>query len=387
MTKRRISILGSTGSVGCSTVDLIKRHPENFDVIALTAHSNVEMLVEQTLLLKPKFISIANERYYQPLKDALAGVEVEIASGADSVTVAAGIDADWIMASIVGAAGLKPTLRAIQQGGLVSFANKECLVCAGDLVMEEVAKHGATLLPTDSEHNAIFQVFSENQRESIDHLILTASGGPFRLSDKEFMRTVKPAQALAHPNWDMGAKISIDSATMMNKGLEIIEARYLFDMTDDLIEVLVHPQSIIHSMVAYVDGSVLAQMGTPDMRTPIGHCLAWPDRMAVPCEKLDFVKLARMDFHAPDLDRFPALTLAREALRAGNWATTVLNATNEVAVAAFLNEKIGFLDIANLVDRVLSKSDSYSLNSLDDVMSLDQETRSLANELAAQINF
>lgn len=386
MSKRRISILGSTGSVGCSTVDLIRRHPEKFDVIALTANKNVKLLAEQTRLLKPDFIAIADSAYYDDLKEALIDVDVEIACGAESVVAAAGIEADWIMASIVGAAGLKSTLRAIQQGCMVSFANKECLVCAGDLVMAEVKKHGATLLPTDSEHNAIFQVFSEKQRSSIERLILTASGGPFRTADLDFMRSVKPSQALAHPNWDMGAKISIDSATMMNKGLEIIEARYLFDMTDDLIDVLVHPQSIIHSMVAYVDGSVLAQLGTPDMRIPIANCLAWPERMPVPCEKLDFAKLARMDFHEPDLERFPALTLARNALKSGQGATTCLNAANEIAVELFLKEKIGFLDIASLVDSVLSKFESRNLPTINDVIDLDMETRIIAHEVALNLN-
>lgn len=383
MSKRRISILGSTGSVGCNTVDLIKRHPDRFDVVALTANKNTALLAEQTRLLKPSFIAVADVGSYAALKDELADVDVEIACGDQAVIDAAGVETDWTMASIVGAAGLKPTLAAIKQGRVVAFANKECLVCAGDLVMAEVKKYGTTMLPVDSEHNAIFQVFSDSQRSSIERLILTASGGPFRTADLAFMKDVTPAQAVAHPNWDMGAKISVDSATMMNKGLEIIEARYLFDIMDDMIDVLVHPQSIIHSMVEYSDGSVLAQMGTPDMRTPIGHCLAWPNRMPVPCEKLDFAKLARMDFHDPDETRFPALRLVREALKAGRGATTVLNAANEVGVAAFLNNKIGFLDIASLVEKTLSKADFFELNSLDDVMLLDQSARTLANEAIA----
>ncbi len=397
MSKRRISILGSTGSVGRSTIDLIKRNPDEFKVIALSANKNFKLLAEQVQLLRPEFIALGDENLYGDLKNILdhMNIKVEIACGEQAIIDAASIPADWIMAAIIGAAGLKPTLAAIKQGGIVAFANKECLVCAGDLVMKMVRQYKTTMLPVDSEHNAIFQVFSNQQHQSIDRLILTASGGPFRTKNMDFMATATPAQAIAHPNWDMGAKISVDSATMMNKGLEIIEARYLFDMPDDKIDILIHPQSIIHSMVEYCDGSILAQMGVPDMRVPIAYCLAWPNRMQSPCEKLDFAKLGQMEFNDPDLIRFPAINLVRHALAMGSGATTILNAANEIAVAAFLKEKIGFLDIVNIVDDILSKSISgidiksdinhcHNLNALDDIIALDQETRSITFELIQQ---
>ena len=391
MSKRRISILGSTGSVGRSTIDLIKRSPDEFKVVALSANKNFKLLAEQAKLLRPEFIALGDENLYADLKNLFGHMNIksEIACGEQAIIDAASIPADWIMAAIIGAAGLKPTLAAIKQGGIVAFANKECLVCAGDLVMNAVRQYKTTMLPVDSEHNAIFQVFSDQQRQSIDRLILTASGGPFSTKDMDFMAKVTPAQAVAHPNWDMGAKISVDSATMMNKGFEIIEARYLFDMPDDKIDVLIHPQSIIHSMVEYCDGSILAQMGVPDMRVPIAYCLAWPNRMQSPCEKLDFAKLGQMEFNDPDLIKFPAINLVRHALAMGSGATTILNAANEIAVAAFLTEKISFLDIVTIVEDILSKSISninnrHNLNALDDIIALDQKTRSITLELIQQ---
>ena len=377
---RSVTILGSTGSVGCSTVDLIKRNPADFVVEAITGGSNAALLAEQARLLRPRFVAIADNDAYPALKEALSGSGIEIAAGADAIIAAAERPSDWVMASIVGAAGLAPTLAAVRRGGIVALANKESLVCAGDLMMREVARSGATLLPVDSEHNAIYQVFDFERQDGVEELILTASGGPFRELSLEAMAAVSPKQAVAHPNWDMGAKISIDSATMMNKGLELIEAHHLFAMPEERISVLVHPQSVIHSLVRYRDGSVLAQLGQPDMRTPIAYTLAWPERMDVPVERLDLAALARLEFAAPDTVRFPALKLAREALRAGGTAPTVLNAANEVAVAAFLAGRIGFLDIANLVDHIVAELSHYAVDSLDMVLAADIEARARAGE-------
>ena len=377
---RSVTILGSTGSVGCSTVDLIKRNPADFVVEAITGGSNAALLAEQARLLRPRFVAIADKDAYPALKEALSGSGIEIAAGADAIIAAAERPSDWVMASIVGAAGLAPTLAAVRRGGIVALANKESLVCAGDLMMREVARSGATLLPVDSEHNAIYQVFDFERQDGVEELILTASGGPFRELSLEAMAAVSPKQAVAHPNWDMGAKISIDSATMMNKGLELIEAHHLFAMPEERISVLVHPQSVIHSLVRYRDGSVLAQLGQPDMRTPIAYTLAWPERMDVPVERLDLAALARLEFAAPDTVRFPALKLAREALRAGGTAPTVLNAANEVAVAAFLAGRIGFLDIANLVDHIVAELSHYAVDSLDMVLAADIEARARAGE-------
>jgi len=377
---RSVTILGSTGSVGCSTVDLIKRNPADFVVEAITGGSNAALLAEQARLLRPRFVAIADNDAYPALKEALSGSGIEIAAGADAIIAAAERPSDWVMASIVGAAGLAPTLAAVRRGGIVALANKESLVCAGDLMMREVARSGATLLPVDSEHNAIYQVFDFERQDGVEELILTASGGPFRELSLEAMAAVSPKQAVAHPNWDMGAKISIDSATMMNKGLELIEAHHLFAMPEERISVLVHPQSVIHSLVRYRDGSMLAQLGQPDMRTPIAYTLAWPERMDVPVERLDLAALARLEFAAPDTVRFPALKLAREALRAGGTAPTVLNAANEVAVAAFLAGRIGFLDIANLVDHIVAELSHYAVDSLDMVLAADIEARARAGE-------
>jgi 1-deoxy-D-xylulose-5-phosphate reductoisomerase len=375
---RSVTILGSTGSVGCSTIDLIDRNPNGYAVEALTARRNVDLLIEQAKRLRPSYVAVSEDEHYYALKAGLSGTGIEVAAGQDAVVAAATRPADFVMAAIVGAAGLAPTLAAVNRGAMVGLANKECLVCAGSLMVDEVQRHGAVLLPVDSEHNAIFQVFDFERREAVDKLILTASGGPFRTFDREQMRPVTPAQAVAHPNWDMGAKISVDSATMMNKGLEIIEAYHLFDIPEERIEVLVHPQSVIHSMVAYVDGSVLAQLGTPDMRTPIAYALAWPARMEAPQDRLDLAEMAQLTFEAPDYERFPALRLARDALKNGGSAPTVLNAANEIAVEGFLAGQIGFLEIAAIVEETLTEFQHCTLKSLGDVGLCDEAARQIA---------
>jgi 1-deoxy-D-xylulose-5-phosphate reductoisomerase len=375
---RSVTILGSTGSVGRNTVDLIRRHPDAYRIEALTGSDNVALLAEQARLLRPKLAVVANPARYGELKEALAGSGTELAAGPEAVTEAAQRPADWVMASIVGAAGLEPTLAAVRRGAVIGLANKETLVCAGALMMGEVKRHKATLLPVDSEHSAIFQVFETERREAVDRIILTASGGPFRTASHEVMANATPAQAVKHPNWSMGAKISIDSATMMNKGLEIIEAQHLFNMPENRIDVLVHPQSVIHSMVSYVDGSVLAQLGTPDMRTPIAVALAWPKRMGCPSERLDFAKVSTLTFEAPDEIRFPALRLARQALRAGGGAPVVLNAANEIAVQAFLDGRIGFLDIAAIVESCLDRVNAGAAADLEEVAVADQSARAEA---------
>jgi 1-deoxy-D-xylulose-5-phosphate reductoisomerase len=377
---RRVTVLGSTGSIGRNTVDLLERYREFYEVEALVAAANVELLAEQARRLRARRAVVADATRYAALKEVLAGSGCAAAAGPEAVVEAAAMPADWVMSAIVGAAGLAPTLAAIRRGAIVALANKECLVCAGALMMAEVRRHRATLLPVDSEHSAIFQVFDFAQPESVEKIALTASGGPFRQLDGAAMARMSPAQAVAHPNWSMGAKISVDSATMMNKGLEIIEAHHLFALPEGRIEVLVHPQSVIHSMVAYVDGSVLAQLGTPDMRTPIAFALGWPRRIPAPSPRLDLAKLGHLTFEAPDAARFPALRLAREALRSGGGAPTILNAANEVAVGAFLAGEIGFLDIVRSVEETLSVLPAAALSSLDDLCRLDAEARELARQ-------
>jgi 1-deoxy-D-xylulose-5-phosphate reductoisomerase len=387
-TPRRISILGSTGSIGKSTIDLIERDPGAYEVVALTANGNAEALAEQAKALRARVAVVADPAAYGRLKEALAGTGIEAAAGPGAVAEAAARDADWVMAAIVGAAGLEPTLAAVERGATVALANKECLVCAGDLFMAEVKRHGATLLPVDSEHNAIFQVFDFDRKDRIEKIILTASGGPFREWTRERMATATPEQAVAHPNWSMGAKISVDSASMFNKGLEFIEAHHIFGLDAERIEILVHPQSVIHSMVAYVDGSVLAQLGSPDMRTPIAFSLAWPDRMEAPVPRLDFAALGRMDFQAPDPSRFPAIRVVREALARGGIAPTAMNAANEVAVDRFLNRAIGFLDIPAVVEETVEEImagplGNQAVDRLDAVRAVDAEARAVARRLAA----
>ncbi len=379
--RRRVTILGSTGSVGCNTVELIEAEPDSYAVEALVAHRNAELLAQQARRLKAKFAVIADESQYRVLKAALSGSGIETASGARAVVEAASYPADWVMAAIVGSAGLAPTLEAVRRGALVALANKEVMVCAGALVTAEAKRFGARLLPVDSEHNAIFQVFHSDHAHAIDRIVLTASGGPFRERALKDMKDVTPEQAVKHPNWSMGAKISVDSATMMNKGLEVIEAHHLFGLPSERIEVVVHPQSVVHGMVYYSDGSVLAQLGSPDMRTPIANTLGWPERIPAPSPKLDLAKLARLTFEAPDPARFPALRIAREALLAGGGAPTVLNAANEVAVAAFLDKRIGFLDIAAIVERTLEALPDRRIDALEDIIALDAEARETAHRL------
>lgn len=379
---RVISILGATGSVGSSTVDVIAANPGQFAVEAVTAGSNAQGLARLARDCGARFAAIADENAYGELKSALAGSGIEAAAGEAAVIEAACRPSDMVMAAIVGAAGLAPTMAAIERGAQVAFANKEVLVCAGPLVMARLKETGAVLLPVDSEHNAIFQVYS-GRRDDIHRLILTASGGPFRNASREQMAAATPETALRHPVWSMGAKISIDSATMMNKGLEVIEAAYLFDMPEPQVDVLVHPQSIVHSLVEYKDGSILAQLGSPDMRTPIAHALAWPERISSGAERLDLAAMSSLSFEAPDETRFPALRLARQSLRAGGGAPTVLNAANEIAVSAFLERRIGFLEIAAVVEETLGRAATPQVLTIDDVIALDREARQVASEVIA----
>ena len=382
---RKVTVLGATGSIGCSTLDLIERNPEGFTVGALTGNRNVELLAAQARKFLPEIAVVADDNGYQELKSQLAGTGVEVAAGARALIEAAQIPSDIVMAGIVGVAGLAPTMAAARRGAVVALANKECLVCAGDQLLQQVANNGATLLPVDSEHNAIFQVFDFDQSEKVDRLILTASGGPFRETSLAEMAKVTPEQAVAHPNWDMGAKISVDSATMMNKGLELIEAFYLFPVKESQIEILVHPQSVVHSLVSYVDGSVLAQMGTPDMRTPISYALAWPERMKTPSERLELEKISDLVFEAPDHERFPALTIARDALKASGGAPIILNAANEVAVRCFLEKSIGFLDIAKVTELVLEKMPQYTPATIEAIGDIDKQARIEAEEIAKSL--
>jgi 1-deoxy-D-xylulose-5-phosphate reductoisomerase len=377
---RTVTVLGSTGSVGCNTLNLISRNPDEYSLVALTANTNVALLAEQARQFRPTVTVIADHSKYSSLKKELSGTGLQVEAGREALIEAAQRPAEWVMAAIVGAAGLEPTLAAAHRGAIVALANKECLVCAGPLLMEEVRSSGATLLPVDSEHNAIFQVFDYERRDAIDRVILTASGGPFRTLDMEVMAHVTPAQAVAHPTWNMGAKISVDSATMMNKGLELIEAHQIFQMPEESIDILIHPQSVVHSLVAYIDGSVLAQLGVPDMRTPIAYTLGWPDRMATPAARLDLAELGQLTFERPDPHRFPALRLAREALKQGGAAPNVLNAANEVAVDGFLRGSIGFLEIAQVVEEVLAVEVGIDPQSLEDVLDIDGEARRIARE-------
>ena len=380
---RRVTILGSTGSIGQSTIDLLLRNRDAFTVEALTANRNATLLAEQAKKLDARFAAVADPADYPALQEALSGSGIEMGCGREALVEAAERPADWVMAGIVGAAGLEPTLAAIRQGRIVAFANKEVLVCAGNLFMREVAAHGATLLPVDSEHNAIWQCFDFDRVEGIEKITLTCSGGPFREREVADMRDVTVAQAVAHPTWNMGAKISVDSATLMNKGLEVIEAYHLFQLPSEMIDVVIHPQSVIHGLVTYRDGSVLAHLGSPDMRTPIAYALGWPARAAAPTPRLDLAEIGRLTFERPDETRFPALRLARAALTQGGGAPTVLNAANETAVHAFLAGQIGFLDIAATVERTLEAMPGGNLDSLDDVYNLDRAAREIAATLVA----
>jgi 1-deoxy-D-xylulose-5-phosphate reductoisomerase len=380
-TVRSVTILGSTGSVGTQTVELLAANRDRYRVRALVAGQNSILLAEQAIALGAEIAVVADRSAYAALRDALAGTGIEVAAGGEAVVAAAALPADWTMAAITGAAGLAPTLAAINRGGYVGLANKEALVCAGELMLRAVRAAGATLLPVDSEHNAIFQSLAEGNRGAVEKIVLTASGGPFRTATQEEMAQATPETALRHPIWSMGAKISIDSATMMNKGLELIEAARLFDLDETAIEVLVHPQSVIHGMVYYHDGSVLAQLGSPDMRIPIAHALAWPRRLATTSRRLDLAAVSRLEFHEPDLERFPALRLAREVLQTGGGCPTILNAANEIAVEAFLHHRIGFLEISRTVERVLLRLGSSNIDTLEEVIALDATARRVANSL------
>jgi 1-deoxy-D-xylulose-5-phosphate reductoisomerase len=380
---RSVSVLGSTGSVGTQTVELLAAAPQRFRVRVLVAGRNVALLAEQAIALKAERAVIADATRYQELRQALSGTDIAVAAGQDAIVEAASLPVDWTMSAITGAVGLPPTLAAIRLGKAVALANKEALVCAGDVMLRAVKQAGATLLPVDSEHNAIFQSLADGNHDAVEKIVLTASGGPFRTASLEEMAKATPEAALKHPVWSMGAKISIDSATLMNKGLEVIEAARLFDLTCDRIGVLVHPQSVIHGLVYYSDGSVMAQLGAPDMRIPISHTLAWPRRMATASPRLDLAALGRLDFAEPDLERFPALGLARAALQAGGGAPTILSAANEIAVEAFLQRRIGFLDIARTVSRVMDALGAPQADTLDDVIALDTAARRAATQFAA----
>ena len=377
---KTVTILGATGSVGTSTLDLVERAPEAFRVVALTANCDVAKLAAAAIRTRATRAVVADEACLPSLREALAGTGIETAGGSDAVCEAAAMEADVTVAAIVGTAGLRPAIAAVEQGGILALANKEALVSAGEVMKDAVTRHAATLLPVDSEHSAIFQCLEPRHAARVRRILLTASGGPFRDRALADMGGITPAQAVAHPNWSMGAKNSVDSATMMNKGLELIEAFHLFPVDPDQIEIVVHRQSVIHSMVEYVDGSTIAQLGTPDMRTPIACALAWPDRMPTPGEALDLVKVGRLDFEAPDPVRFPALRLARAAVEAGGARPAILNAANEVAVAAFLCGRVGFLEIAAIVADTLARYDPPAPDTLDAVLAVDAEARALASE-------
>lgn len=382
---RSLSIFGATGSVGLSTLDLVRQHRDKYRIVALTANGNAADLAKLAREFDAEIAVVADETAYAALVEALAGSSTKAAAGPAALVEAAQMGADWTMAAIVGCAGLPPTMAAIEAGKTVALANKEALVSAGDLMMAAVERSGATLLPVDSEHNAIFQCLAGGHIDQVRKITLTASGGPFRTFSLDQMRAVTPAQAVAHPNWDMGAKISVDSATMMNKGLELIEAHHLFPVGLDRLDIVVHPQSVIHSMVEYVDRSTLAQLGSPDMRIPIASALAWPARIETNSEPLDLARISKLEFEVPDLVRFPALQLARTSAEQGGAAPAILNAANEVAVAAFLNGQIGFLDIANVVSSTL---DGYSPNaphSLEHLFSIDAAARSYAKSLMEKL--
>ena len=381
--KKLLTVLGATGSIGVSTLDVVARHPDRYGVFALTAHRQVDKLFEQCRVHRPAYAVVDRAEDAQRLQAMLegAGCCTEVLSGPNALAeVSAAPEVDMVMAAIVGAAGMVPTLAAARAGKRVLLANKEALVMSGALFMREVAASGATLLPIDSEHNAIFQALPANYARSpgaagVRRVLLTASGGPFRTAALDSLAAVTPEQACAHPNWVMGRKISVDSATMMNKGLEVIEAHWLFGAPADIIEVVVHPQSVIHSMVDYADGSVIAQLGNPDMRTPIAHAMAWPERIEAGVRPLDLFEIARLDFERPDLERFPCLRLAFDALRAGGAGPAVLNAANEEAVAAFLDHRIGFLDIPAVIAVCLERSGTQTVDSLDAVFAADASAR------------
>ena len=373
--RRKLAILGATGSVGKSTLDLIERNSERFEVVAVTAATNAEALADIARRTGARLAVVADERRLSDLRELLVGSNCRAEAGNQALIEAAAGEAELVIAAIVGCAGLKPVMAAIEAGRTVALANKEALVTAGALMTEAAIRSGATLLPVDSEHNAIFQCLACSRNDDVAKLILTASGGPFRTASAEMMRNATPAEAVAHPNWSMGAKISVDSATMMNKGLELIEAHHLFGVPSKRMEIIIHPQSVVHSLVEFVDGSVLAQLGSPDMRIPIAYALAWPERIPTPAQRLDLASIARLEFEQPDFTRFPALRIAREALEAGGSAPAVLNAANEAAVSRFLTGSIGFIDIPRLVERALEESNLAAPSSIAEVLEIDRLTR------------
>jgi 1-deoxy-D-xylulose-5-phosphate reductoisomerase len=386
---RSVTVLGATGSIGDSTMDLLRGARDRYSVEALTGNSNVQGLAKLAKEFGARFVAVADPARLNEMREALAGTDIECGAGESAVIEAAARPADWVMAAVSGAAGLKPALAAVDRGATVALANKECLVCAGDFFMQRAAQAGACILPADSEHNALFQALSSGNREELVRVIITASGGPFRTWAAADIEQATLAQALKHPNWSMGQKITIDSASMMNKGLEVIEASYLFSLAPDEIDVLVHPQSIVHGMVEFSDRSVVAQLGAPDMRTPIAHCLGWPERIKGPAAKLDLAKVGQLTFETPDFGRFPGLRLAYEALRTGRGATTVFNAANEVAVAAFIEGKIKFGAIARLVEATIEawvrSGHLAPLSSADDAIAVDHSARNKAATLLPQI--
>ncbi len=386
---RSVTILGATGSIGASTIDLLKRNPSRYRVEAVSANRNGRALARIARELDARFAAVADEGAYRDLKEDLAGSGIEAAAGPRAMIEAAQRPADWVMAAIAGATGLEPTLAAVERGGTVALANKECLVCAGALFMRRAAQKGTRVLPVDSEHNALFQALGAGRREDVVRLVLTASGGPFRTWSIDAIRAATPAQALKHPNWSMGPKVTIDSATLMNKGLELIEAHHLFAMESAGIDVVVHPQSVVHGLVEFRDGSVVAHLGPPDMRIPIAHCLAWPTRIEGPGPRLDLAQIGALTFEAPDVQRFPALALARRALEAGNGAPTVLNAANEVAVAEFIAARLPFPGIPALVEATLEAAHREGAlrepASVEDALAIDHIARSLARNLLPEI--
>ncbi|MFZ0421581.1 MAG: 1-deoxy-D-xylulose-5-phosphate reductoisomerase [Xanthobacteraceae bacterium] len=386
---RTVTLLGATGSIGSSTADLLRRNPAGYQVEAVTAYRDAGALARLARELGARFAAVADPAAYAELKADLAGSGIETAAGPAAIVEAAQRPADWVMAAITGAASLAPTLAAAERGATVALANKECLVCAGALFMRRAAAKGATVLPVDSEHNAIFQALSAGRREDVSRVVLTASGGPFRTLPFEAIRKVTVEQALKHPTWSMGPKVTIDSATLMNKGLELIEARHLFALAPELLDVVVHPQSIIHGLVEFRDGSVIAQLGSPDMRIPISHCLAWPVRMATPAPRLDLARVATLTFEEPDLVRFPALAIARRALAAGGAAPTILNAANEIAVREFIGRNLGFTGIAALVEATLDamerRGEMAEPQSVEEALAVDHNARRLALDLLPEI--
>jgi 1-deoxy-D-xylulose-5-phosphate reductoisomerase len=386
---RRITILGATGSIGASTIDLIKREPERYRVVAISARRNAAALAKAAREVGAQLAVVADPSVYTDLKEALAGTGIEAGAGEEALLEAAQRPADWVMAAISGAIGLKPTLAAIERGSTVALANKECLVCAGSLFMRRAASSGATVLPVDSEHNAVFQALGAGPREDVRRVILTASGGPFRTWSLDAIKAATPEQALRHPNWSMGPRITVDSASMMNKGLELIEAQHLFALKPHEIDVLVHPQSVVHGLVEFRDGSVVAQLGSPDMRIPIAHCLAWPRRIDSPAARLDLAQVRELTFEAPDPVRFPALALARHVMELGGAAPTVLNAADEVAVGEFIAGRIGFPAIVALVEATLEAAQARGLLTdpagVEAAIAVDHIARSLARDLLPEI--